>query len=184
VIHPIWRVDSSSELCQHNAIFVCSNAQGGPAVNFPPKLSQAAGSSAAALTTVAAGAAVVDAQQAPPVAPLAIPRRWRRKTATFTVNGKPYKASYERGHTLWEVIAVKLGLTARTEARNRGSCGACSVLLDGTPFYSCHMLATEAAGKKIFTVEGLGTEKICTRCSRSAIATWRPTADSARPDGK
>src|SRR6202035_5661108 len=42
---------------------------------------------------------------------------------------------------------------------NRASCGACSVLLDGTPFYSCHTLATEAMGKKILTIEGVGDEK-------------------------
>jgi aerobic-type carbon monoxide dehydrogenase small subunit (CoxS/CutS family) len=117
---------------------------------------KAAGSSAAALTTVAAGAAVIDAQ-APPAAPLALPAPMATETATFTINGKPYKASYEARTTLWEVIAVKLGLTGTNRSCNRGSCGACSVLLDGTPVYSCHMLATEAAGKKIFTVEGLGT---------------------------
>jgi aerobic carbon-monoxide dehydrogenase small subunit len=57
------------------------------------------------------------------------------------------------------VIAVKLGLTGTNRSCNRASCGACSVLIDGVPFYSCHTLATEAVGKKIFTVEGLGDEK-------------------------
>ena len=54
---------------------------------------------------------------------------------------------------------MKLGLTGTNRSCNRASCGACSVLIDGTPFYSCHTLAMEAAGKKIFTIEGLGDEK-------------------------
>ena len=54
---------------------------------------------------------------------------------------------------------MKLGLTGTNRSCNRASCGACSVLVDGTPFYSCHTLATEAAGKKILTIEGVGDEK-------------------------
>src|SRR5947209_5507694 len=54
---------------------------------------------------------------------------------------------------------MKLGLTGTNRSCNRASCGACSVLVDGTPFYSCHTLATEAAGRKILTIEGIGDEK-------------------------
>ena len=54
---------------------------------------------------------------------------------------------------------MKLGLTGTNRSCNRASCGACSVLVDGTPLYSCHTLATEAAGKKILTIEGVGDEK-------------------------
>ena len=82
-----------------------------------------------------------------------------KEKATLIVNGKPLVAEYEARTTLWEVIAVNLGLTGTTRSCNRASCGACSVLIDGTPFYSCHTLATEAGGKKIFTIEGLGDEK-------------------------
>lgn len=125
---------------------------------------KAAGSSgAAALTTVGAGVAgmagVGEAAAQTPPPPLAISAPMTQETSTFTINGKPYRAQYEARTTLWEVIAVKLGLTGTNRSCNRGSCGACSVLVDGTPFYACHMLATEAAGKKIFTVEGLGDEK-------------------------
>ena len=120
---------------------------------------KAAGSGgAAALTTVAAGAAGgVAAPQTP--SPLAIPTPMTKETASFNINGKSYRAEYEARTTLWEVIAIKLGLTGTNRSCNRASCGACSVLIDGIPFYSCHTLATEAAGKKIFTVEGLGDEK-------------------------
>ena len=91
-------------------------------------------------------------------APRALPKAVTRERATFIINGKPLVAEYEARTTLWEVIAMKLALTGTTRSCNRATCGACSVLIDGTPFYSCHTLAMEAAGKKIFTIEGLGDE--------------------------
>ena len=116
---------------------------------------KAAGAGAVAVTTsVVAG--VEQATAAPKPSPLAIQEPMTKETASFNINGKPYKADYEARTTLWEVIAVKLGLTGTNRSCNRASCGACSVLIEGTPFYSCHTLATEAVGKKIFTVEGLG----------------------------
>src|SRR5436853_5434034 len=122
---------------------------------------KAAGVSAVAVTTtvsaVVSGTEVAAA--APKPSPLAIPDAITRETSTFNINGKNYQAEYEVRTTLWEVIAVKLGLTGTNRSCNRASCGACSVLIDGTPFYSCHTLAMEAVGKMIFTVEGLGDEK-------------------------
>ena len=117
---------------------------------------------AVAVTTTGVGAVVTGAPQAkaaPKPSPLAIPEPMTKETSIFNINGKAYKAEYEARTTLWEVIAVKLGLTGTNRSCNRASCGACSVLIDGTPFYSCHTLAMEAVGKKIFTVEGLGDEK-------------------------
>lgn len=122
---------------------------------------KAAGVGAVAVTTtvsaVVSGAEVAAA--APKPSPLAIPDAMNRETNTFNINGRNYRAEYEARTTLWEVIAVKLGLTGTNRSCNRASCGACSVLIDGRPFYSCHTLAMEAVGKKIFTVEGLGDEK-------------------------
>ena len=114
---------------------------------------KAAGSSAVALTTVGV------AEAAPRPSPLAIPTPMTKETGSFNINGKPYSTEYEARTTLWEVIAVKFGLTGTNRSCNRGSCGACSVLVDGIPLYSCHTLATEVVGKKIFTVEGLGDER-------------------------
>ncbi|PWU07600.1 MAG: hypothetical protein C5B51_09695, partial [Terriglobia bacterium] len=82
-----------------------------------------------------------------------------REKATFLINGKAHLADYEARTTLWEVIAMQLGLTGTNRSCNRASCGACSVLVDGVPVYSCHTLATEAAGKKVLTIEGVGDEK-------------------------
>jgi xanthine dehydrogenase YagT iron-sulfur-binding subunit len=128
------------------------------------KAAGAGGPAAVALTTVGAGVAGVvglhetAAAQVPP-SPLTIPAPMTRETGTFNVNGRTLRAEYEARTTLWEVIAIKLGLTGTNRSCNRASCGACSVLIDGVPFYSCHTLATEAVGKRIFTVEGLGDEK-------------------------
>jgi xanthine dehydrogenase YagT iron-sulfur-binding subunit len=124
---------------------------------------KAAGVGAVAVTTTmgVAGsvAGATPAPAAPAPSPLAIPTAISKETSSFNINGKVYQAEYEARTTLWEVIAVKLGLTGTNRSCNRASCGACSVLMDGTPFYSCHTLAFEAVGKKIFTVEGLGDEK-------------------------
>jgi aerobic-type carbon monoxide dehydrogenase small subunit (CoxS/CutS family) len=79
--------------------------------------------------------------------------------AQFVINGKFYSAEYEARTTLWEVISMKLGLTGTNRSCNRASCGACSVLMDGKPIYSCHTLAFEATGKKLITIEGIGDEK-------------------------
>src|SRR5215813_178837 len=112
---------------------------------------KAAGSGAVVLTTVGTGA------RAAAAAPLAIPTPMTKETGSFIINGKPYSAEYEARTTLWEVIAVKFGLTGTNRSCNRGSCGACSVLVDGRPLYSCHTLAMEAVGRKILTIEGVGT---------------------------
>jgi len=96
---------------------------------------------------------------AAPTSPYTLPNPMVKEKATFLINGKPLAAEYEARTTLWEVISMKLGLTGTNRSCNRASCGACSVLVDGVPVYSCHTLATEAAGKKILTIEGVGDEK-------------------------
>src|SRR5579864_1351498 len=107
-----------------------------------------------ALTAVGSEAVLTGA-----AAPLALPAPMIKEKAAFLINGKLHAAEYEARTTLWEVIAMKAGLTGTNRSCNRASCGACSVLVDGTPVYSCHTLATEAAGKKILTIEGVGDEK-------------------------
>ncbi|MBV8902500.1 MAG: (2Fe-2S)-binding protein, partial [Acidobacteriia bacterium] len=92
-------------------------------------------------------------------AAVALPGAMTKEKSPFVINGKSYSAEYEARTTLWEVIGLQLGLTGTNRSCNRASCGACSVLVDGVPLYSCHTLATEAAGKKILTIEGVGDEK-------------------------
>jgi CO/xanthine dehydrogenase Mo-binding subunit/aerobic-type carbon monoxide dehydrogenase small subunit (CoxS/CutS family) len=112
-----------------------------------------------ALTAIGVGSAkrVAALPQTAPRLPLALPPAITLENATFLINGKSFAAEYEARTTLWEVLAMKLGLTGTNRSCNKASCGACSVLVNGVPLYSCHTLAMEAAGKKILTIEGVGT---------------------------
>ncbi len=71
------------------------------------------------------------------------------------VNGRTVNVHIHPETTLLEVIRDHLGLTATKMACNRGECGTCTVLLDGKAVYSCHLLALDAAGKDVTTLEGL-----------------------------
>jgi aerobic-type carbon monoxide dehydrogenase small subunit (CoxS/CutS family) len=77
------------------------------------------------------------------------------KTITLTVNGKKVSLTVEANETLLDVLRDKLELTGAKKVCDRGECGACTVLLDGTPVYSCLVLAIRADGKAVKTVEGL-----------------------------
>lgn len=72
-----------------------------------------------------------------------------------TVNGRKQALEVEPRRTLVEALRVDLGLTGTKVACEMGNCGACTVLVDGTPVYSCLTLALDCAGKSISTVEGL-----------------------------
>ncbi len=74
---------------------------------------------------------------------------------TLVVNGRTHKVLVEPRDTLLTVLREKLGLTGTKPGCERGECGACSVLIDGVPRYSCLTLALEAEGKAVTTVEGL-----------------------------
>lgn len=71
------------------------------------------------------------------------------------VNGRTHKLLVEPRWTLTYVLREKLGLTGTKPGCERGECGACTVLIDGVPRYSCLTLALEADGKEVTTVEGL-----------------------------
>lgn len=71
------------------------------------------------------------------------------------INGKDYRLHVEPQTTLVEVLRNELQLTGTKVVCNHGECGACTVLLDGKAVYSCHLLAIDAQGKEITTIEGL-----------------------------
>jgi aerobic-type carbon monoxide dehydrogenase small subunit (CoxS/CutS family) len=78
------------------------------------------------------------------------------KTAIrVTVNGAQQRVEVEDRWTLNELLRDHLELTGSKIGCNRGECGACTVLLDGEPVYSCSTLAVWADGREIVTVEGL-----------------------------
>lgn len=74
---------------------------------------------------------------------------------TLQVNGKAFQLKVEPRVTLLEALRNMTPLTGSKEVCDRATCGACSVLLDDKLIYSCSMLAIEAQGKRITTVEGL-----------------------------
>ena len=78
-----------------------------------------------------------------------------RKTITLELNGVPETAEGEGGTTLLRFLRDGLDLTGTKEGCNEGECGSCMVLLDGRPVNSCLVLAVEADGAKVTTVEGL-----------------------------
>jgi len=75
-----------------------------------------------------------------------------------TVNGRPRILDVAPHHTLLDVLRDGLRLTGTKECCLVGECGACTVLLDGRPVDSCLVLAVEADGADVTTVEGLATE--------------------------
>jgi xanthine dehydrogenase YagT iron-sulfur-binding subunit len=77
---------------------------------------------------------------------------------TLAVNGKDLKFQLEPRVTLLEALRNHADLTGSKEVCDRGTCGACTVLLDGEPVYSCSKLAIEAQGHKITTIEGLSVD--------------------------
>lgn len=76
---------------------------------------------------------------------------------TLALNGKPRKLNVEPRVTLLDALRNRLDLTGAKKVCGRGTCGACTVLVDGKPVYSCSMLAVECEGREVTTIEGIGT---------------------------
>jgi aerobic-type carbon monoxide dehydrogenase small subunit (CoxS/CutS family) len=73
------------------------------------------------------------------------------------VNGKTMERTIDPATTLLEALRIDLSLTGSKEICDRGSCGGCSVLVDGQLTASCMMLANDAVGSEVTTVEGLSS---------------------------
>jgi aerobic-type carbon monoxide dehydrogenase small subunit (CoxS/CutS family) len=71
------------------------------------------------------------------------------------VNGDVHDVDAPDHWTLLEVLRYRLGLTGSKQGCDKGDCGACTVLVDGEPVISCLLLAREAEGRDIVTIEGL-----------------------------
>ncbi len=78
-----------------------------------------------------------------------------KRLIELKVNGELHELLVEPRRTLLEVIREQLGLTGTKEGCDAGDCGACTVLLDGEPVPSCLVLAVDAQGKEILTIEGM-----------------------------
>jgi xanthine dehydrogenase YagT iron-sulfur-binding subunit len=77
---------------------------------------------------------------------------------TLKVNGKEHKLSLEPRVTLLDALRDRLDYTGAKKVCDRGTCGACTVMLDGKAVYACNVLAIEAQGKEIQTVESLSED--------------------------
>ena len=101
---------------------------------------------------VAAGvlgpAATAEGQSVKAIGPAAAPIQ-------LNVNGRTHRLEVEPRVTLLDALRTRLNITGPKRVCDRGSCGACTVILDGRTVYSCSVLAIEAQGKTIRTAEGL-----------------------------
>jgi carbon-monoxide dehydrogenase small subunit len=77
---------------------------------------------------------------------------------SLVVNGEPYRLSVASHHTLLQVLREQLVLTGTKNGCEAGECGACAVLMNGEPVNSCMVLAPEADGAEIVTIEGLARD--------------------------
>jgi xanthine dehydrogenase YagT iron-sulfur-binding subunit len=103
---------------------------------------------AAGLPALAAGGAGADTGDAVAIGPKPVDLQ-------LTVNGQKMTATVEPRVTLLDALRNYLDVTGCKRVCDRGTCGACTVLLDGRPVYSCSMLALEARGHEVHTAESL-----------------------------
>ena len=76
---------------------------------------------------------------------------------TLKINGQNRRLNVEPRVTLLDALRNRLDITGPKKVCDRATCGACTVLVDNQPVYACTMLALEAEGREITTIEGLGT---------------------------
>ena len=89
---------------------------------------------------------------------------------SFTVNGEPQEILVQPWQTLLDALRDELRLTGTKEGCGNGNCGACTVLLNGRAVDSCCMLAAEAQGQEVLTVEGLARNGVLDPLQEAFIA--------------
>ena len=103
------------------------------------------------------------------------------RAIAVTVNGKRHEATVPVRMTLADFLRHQLGLTGTHLGCEHGVCGACTILFDGYSARSCLMLAVQADGHDILTVEGIAPDaQRCIRCSRRSTNITACNAASAR----
>ena len=90
----------------------------------------------------------------------------------FNVNGKPEQVSAEPDMTLLYLLRDKLELTGTKDGCSSGDCGACVIMLDGRPVNSCMVLAAQAEGSTVLTIEGLAKDGELHPVQRTFGETW------------
>lgn len=82
-----------------------------------------------------------------------------KRLVTLTINDEEHEMAVRPNQTLVEVLRYELGLTGTKQGCGVGDCGTCTVIMDGKPVNSCLVLAVQAHGKRILTIEGLDTNQ-------------------------
>lgn len=88
----------------------------------------------------------------------------------LSINGQKQSLQLEPRVTLLEVLRNSLPLTGAKEVCDRATCGACTVWLDGTPVYACMILAIDAQGREITTIEGISKDGKLSKLQEAFIA--------------
>ena len=79
---------------------------------------------------------------------------------TLNINGKPHNLTVEPRVTLLDALRDRLNMTGAKRVCDRGSCGACTVIMAGKAVYACSVLAIDAQGQEIQTIEGISTGRL------------------------
>jgi len=82
-----------------------------------------------------------------------------KRLVCLDINDKKYEVAVEPNRTLVDVLRNELGLTGTKKGCEMGDCGSCTVIMDGKAVNSCLLLAVQADGRKITTIEGLETDE-------------------------
>jgi aerobic-type carbon monoxide dehydrogenase small subunit (CoxS/CutS family) len=106
-------------------------------------------------TTAIATSITLSPLSLPSIADAAPPPAVREAWIQLHVNDKTHRVKVKSHWTLLDVLRKEIGLTGTKKFCDRGSCGACTVVMEGKAVYACSLLAIEADSKKILTIEGL-----------------------------
>ena len=82
-----------------------------------------------------------------------------KKIISLTINDREYEVAVNPNRTLVDLLRYDLGLTGTKKGCDAGDCGTCTMLMDGKPVNSCLVLAVQANGRQIQTIEGVETEE-------------------------
>ena len=92
-----------------------------------------------------------------------------KRVITLNVNGAMHELLVKNNETLLDVLREHLGLVGAKKGCDSGSCGACTVVIDGEPVLSCMTLAVRCQNKNIMTIEGLAQDGELHPLQKSAI---------------
>ena len=92
-----------------------------------------------------------------------------KKLISLKINEKEYEVAVNPNQTLVDLLRYQLELTGTKKGCEVGDCGSCTVIMDGKPVNSCLVLAVQANGKKILTIEGLETDEGLNPIQRSFV---------------